>query len=131
MKTLATYTAHRHDPSHAFRPIAENELCRHATGIVQMVTYAVTWQPTSTVADINVNRWNRVRQSYSECPIHDFTVGSTGLEIRVVSLPKLLSDHQIGGPVVFWKLLTIKKSILTTFLKCAHILFLTNQCFFQ
>ena len=40
------------------------------------------------------------------------------------SLPKLLADHQIvlcGGPVVYWKLL-----ILTNFLKCAQILFMTN-----
>ena len=25
-----------YEPSHAFRPVAENELCRHVTGFVQM-----------------------------------------------------------------------------------------------
>ena len=47
------------------------------------------------------------------------------------SLPELLADHQIvlcGGPVVYWKPLTINFAI---FLTCAQILFITNVISFS
>ena len=31
----------KYEPSHAFRPVAENELCRHVTGFVQMGHYVI------------------------------------------------------------------------------------------
>ena len=81
----------------------------------------------------NPHRWVEVRQCKTVNRVHDSTLRwSCG-----PCLPKLLSDHQIvlcGGPVVFWKLLTIKKQhfeLFTTFLNVHRYFLLPMSYLFQ
>ena len=60
----------QYDPSHAFRPVAENELCRHATGFMQMGHTDVNDGIRAVLGVIYNSRqnfFNRCSESVSTC----------------------------------------------------------------